>query len=73
MNFKTSLGSEVTQKFKFVHYGKKATTYTCRVEKMGQKVPVNVDPKAKAPVSNIDFTVEAPSVQVPACETFEGV
>lgn len=57
MSFKTSLGSEVTQKFKFIHYGKKATTYNCRVEKIGQKAPVNVDPKAKVPPPSIDFTL----------------
>jgi hypothetical protein len=57
MSFKTSLGSEITQKFKFVHYGKKATTYNCRIEKIGQKVPVNVDPKAKQLPPSTDFTL----------------
>jgi len=67
MSFKTSLGSEITQKFKFVHYGKKPSTYTCRVEKIGQKVPVNVDPKAKAPpVASLDFSVETATIQVAA-------
>jgi hypothetical protein len=57
MSFKTNFGSEITQKFKFTHFGKKATTYTCRVEKVGQKLPINVDPKAKAPISNLDFSL----------------
>ena len=57
MNFKTSLGSEISQKFKFTHYGKKPTTYTCRVEKLGAKNQAPVDPKAKVPAANTDFTV----------------
>ncbi len=31
LNFKTNLGSDTTQSFKFLHFGKKPTTYTCRV------------------------------------------
>lgn len=57
MNFKAALGGEITQKFKFIHYGKKASVYTCRVEKLGQKSQQPVDPKAKAPVIISDFTV----------------
>jgi hypothetical protein len=34
---------------------------------------VNVDPKAKVPVASLDFSLEAPTIQVPAAETFEGV
>jgi hypothetical protein len=57
MSFKANLGSEITQKFKFVHYGKKPTTYNCRVEKMGAKSQIPADPKAKAPSVNSDFSV----------------
>lgn len=47
--------------------------YNCRVEKIGQKVPVNVDPKAKPVGANLDFTLEAPNVNVPASDSFEGI
>jgi hypothetical protein len=73
LNFKTNLGSEQTHKFKFIHYGKKQTVYNCRVEKIGEKQPVNVDPKAKVPVATTDFAVEAPTVTVPGSDNFEGV
>ena len=73
MHFKAALGAEITQKFKFTHYGKKPTTYSCRVEKLGQKNQQPVDPKAKpAPVVS-DFSVEAPTVQVQGADTFEGI
>ena len=64
MNFKANLGGEVTQKFKFTHYGKKPTTYSCRIEKMGQKSQVPVDPKAKPPPATTDFSVENPTINV---------
>lgn len=35
LNFKTNLGTEQTNKFKFVNYAKKQVTFTCRVEKIG--------------------------------------
>lgn len=47
--------------------------YNCRVEKIGQKAPVNVDPKAKAPVVTSDFTPETATVNAPATDSFEGV
>lgn len=31
MNFKAALGGETSQKFKFVHFGKKQSVYTCKV------------------------------------------
>lgn len=71
--FKTNLGNDITQTFKFIHYGKKPTVYNCRVEKIGQKAPVNPDPKAKAPVVVSDFTVETATVNAPAADSFEGV
>ena len=40
--------------------------YNCRVEKIGQKAPVNVDPKAKPPVVNSDFVPEVATVNAPA-------
>lgn len=55
--FKANLGSDISQTFKFVHYGRKATTYNCRVEKLGQKQPINADPKAKQPITQADFVV----------------
>jgi hypothetical protein len=70
MSFKASLGAEITQKFKFIHYGKKQSIYTCKIEKLGQKSQIPVDPKLKAPVVVSDFSVEAPTVTVPATEHF---
>lgn len=71
--FKINLGNDITQTFKFIHYGKKATVYNCRVDKIGQKAPINVDPKAKAPVVTSDFTPETATVNAPATDNFEGV
>jgi len=45
LNFKTTLGNEIVQTFKFVNYLRKPTSYLCRVEKVG--APKNLDPKAK--------------------------
>lgn len=73
MAFKANLGSDISQTFKFNHFGKKSTTYNCRVEKIGQKQPVNVDPKAKQPVITTDFIVETPVIQAPAAANFDGV
>ncbi len=58
---------------KFIHFGKKASVYTCRVEKIGQKTQQQVDPKAKVPAVVSDFTVETPTINVPGSENFEGV
>jgi hypothetical protein len=55
-----------------VHYGKKQSVYNCRIEKIGQKAQVPVDPKAKVPVVVSDFTVEVPTVTVPGSDSFEG-
>lgn len=46
MAFKSALGSEITQSFKFTNYCKKPTTYVARIDKLGVK-PVAIDPKAK--------------------------
>lgn len=71
--FKTNLGSDISQTFKFNHFGKKATTYNCRIQKIGQKQPVNPDPKAKQPVITTDFIVETAVIQAPAVTNFDGV
>lgn len=60
MTFKSALGSDITQTFKFLNYCRKPTTYTCRVDKIGPNgKPIQsgpVDPKAKnAPLVQVDF------------------
>lgn len=35
MSFKTTLGTEIIQTFKFINYLKKPTNYVCRIEKLG--------------------------------------
>lgn len=47
MTYKTSLGSDIIQSFKFQNYCRKPTVYTCRVDKIGAKNLAPVDPKAK--------------------------
>lgn len=60
----------MTQKFKFIHYGKKQSIYSCKIEKLGQKSQIPVDPKAKVPIVVSDFSVEVPTITVPATDNF---
>jgi len=72
MTFKSPLGTELVQTFKFISYVKKPTTYTVRVDKVGSKTVVT-DPKAKAPPVQVDFyplvlannTFNAPAAETP--------
>lgn len=58
MVMKASLGSDITQSFKFLNYCKTQTTYFCRVDKIGAP-PVQIDPKAKGqPQVLVDFIPE---------------
>lgn len=43
------------------------------MEKIGQKQPINPDPKAKQPVIQTDFIVESANLQAPASENFDGI
>ena len=54
MLFKSPLGSDLIQTFKFNNYIKKPTVYTVKVEKIGG-VKTIVDPKAKVPPVQVDF------------------
>ncbi|EGR28756.1 hypothetical protein IMG5_169530, partial [Ichthyophthirius multifiliis] len=72
VTLKASLGSDITQTFKFTNFCKKQTTYICRVDKIGAKVQNPVDPKAKLPPVQVDFSVEQPTILAPPAETLEG-
>ena len=72
MIFKTSLGTDITQNFKFTHYLKKPTEYQCRIEKMGAKAPIDAKSDKKTVVP-IDFIVDNPIIKAPAADAFEGV
>jgi len=54
MAFKTTLGTEIVQTFKFINYLKKPTSYFCKIEKQGQAK--NLDPKAKVVLT--DFSLD---------------
>ncbi len=48
LTFKTTLGQEIVQTFKFINYLRKPTTYTCKIESLDGTVNVApVDPKSK--------------------------
>ena len=71
--FKTSLGTDILQNFKFTHYLKKAADYQCKVEKIGGGVkPVESKPSDKKSVVPIDFTIDNPVVKATPAESFEG-
>lgn len=73
MIFKASLGSEITQSFKFLNFCKKATIYACRVEKIGAKLnQPPPDPKAKLLPVLVDFSVEVPTITAPPAESQDG-
>jgi hypothetical protein len=48
---------------------KKATSYFCRIEKLG--APKNIDPKAK--VTMTDFMLDTPEIKAVPADSFEGV
>jgi len=73
MIFKTSLGTDVVQNFKFTHYLKKATDYQCKIEKIGGGVkPVESKPSDKKSLVPIDFTIDNPISKAIPAESFEG-
>lgn len=68
LSFKTTLGTEIIQTFKFNNYLKKPTSYMCRIEKLG--LAKNADPKAKGAQS--DFILDIAEVKTLPAESFEG-
>jgi hydrocephalus-inducing protein len=75
LTFKTTLGQEIVQTFKFINYLRKPTTYTCKVEPLDGTVSVApVDPKAKGTVVPTgDFIIEQPNLNAPVCESQDGI
>lgn len=78
MSFKSSLGSDIIQTFKFQNYCRKPTIYQCRVDRIGPggkavASGVVVDPKAKGgPLVQVDFSVDVPNINAPAADSLEG-
>ena len=68
MSFKTTLGTEIVQTFKFINFLKKPTSYFCKIEKVG--AAKNLDPKAKAVLT--DFILDTTEIKAPPAENFEG-
>jgi len=79
MTFKTPLGTDLVQKFKFTHYLKKQIPYTIRVERIGQgaKSVIQTKEKEKAGkdkgVIPADFIPEVQTITVPAVTSYEGI
>ena len=75
MTFKTPLGTDLVQKFKFTHFLKKQTVYTVKVERVGAPVSAVAATGGKdKPVPNqVDFIAENQTVSVPAADSYEGV
>jgi len=73
MAFKTPLGTDLVQKFKFTHYLKKPTPYTVRIEKLGQPQTTAPGGKDKPAPTQSDFIPENQNVTVPAADSYEGV
>jgi hydrocephalus-inducing protein len=61
MAFKTSLGNDQVQTFKFTHFLKKPTTYTIKVERLD------------APGAQCEFKSEVPQVAALAADSYKGV
>eukprot|EP01015_Nassula_variabilis_P031883 TRINITY_DN728_c0_g1_i4.p1 TRINITY_DN728_c0_g1~~TRINITY_DN728_c0_g1_i4.p1 ORF type:complete len:599 (+),score=110.56 TRINITY_DN728_c0_g1_i4:1-1797(+) len=72
LTFKTALGSEIYQQFKFINYVKKQNTYTCKIEKLGQKAPVQTNSKEKQAVQLADFTTDTATVAAPPADSYDG-
>ena len=61
MHFKTSLGTELVQGFRFTHYQKKACVYSIKLERVGQTGACT------------DFKVDATTINAPICDNINGV
>mmetsp|Transcript_22444 Transcript_22444/g.16939 ORF Transcript_22444/g.16939 Transcript_22444/m.16939 type:complete len:201 (+) Transcript_22444:37-639(+) len=60
MDFKCSLGSDLMQSFKFIHYMKKQTNYVVKIERLDQP-------------GTSDFKAEVPQVTAPISDSPKGV
>lgn len=70
MMFKTPLGTDDIQNFKFTHFLRKPAEYQCKIEKLGGAKPVaDIKGDKKPP---LDFLLENPILKVPATDSFEG-
>lgn len=76
MTFKTPLGTDLVQKFKFINYIKKPTPYAIRVERQGpgaKAVPAKEKGGKDKPPVPADFVPEVATITVPAATSYEGV
>lgn len=73
MTFKTPLGTDLVQKFKFTHYLKKQTVYSIKIEKVGPSQTISTGAKDKAIPNQVDFIAETQTVTVPPADSYEGV
>ena len=74
MTFKSPLGNELVQTFKFINFIKKPTVYNVKVEKIGQVKSTN--PKEKAPPVQVDFypmVQNNGTFQAAAADSYDGV
>lgn len=71
MTFKTPLGTDLVQKFKFQHFLKKQTAYSVKIEKIGASQSGST--KEKSGANQVDFIPENQTVTVPASDSYEGV
>eukprot|EP00826_Nyctotherus_ovalis_P043009 TRINITY_DN4497_c0_g1_i5.p1 TRINITY_DN4497_c0_g1~~TRINITY_DN4497_c0_g1_i5.p1 ORF type:complete len:195 (-),score=47.96 TRINITY_DN4497_c0_g1_i5:112-696(-) len=63
MHFKVSLGSELVQTFRFIHYVKAPTTYTVKLQRLS-------DSSKDSPLT--EFKAEQTTIQAPAAESNSG-
>ena len=77
MTFKTPLGTDLVQKFKFTHYLKKPCPYAIRVERLGQGAAKVVPSKDKGVKDKgaipADFIPDVQTITVQAAPSHEGV
>lgn len=59
LHFKTAIGTELVQAFRFQHFLKKQVTYQIKIEKLGASGPP-------------DFQVDKPTIDAPGASTYEG-
>ena len=71
MTFKTPLGTDLVQKFKFTHYLKKQTSYTVKIERSGHSQATGA--KDKAAPNQVDFIAESQTVNVPPATSYDGI
>ncbi len=72
MTFKTPLGTDLVQKFKFTHFVKKQTVYSVRIERVGAQTTQVTAGKEKSGSAQVDFIPESQNVTVQAADSYEG-